>query len=68
MPALLYDSETMIYIERERSRIMVVQMDSVKGLLGIRRIGRVPNTRIRELCEVTKGVTKLFPDGSSKFE
>ena len=30
-------------------------MDRHRGLLGIRRIDRVPNARIRELCGVTKG-------------
>ena len=38
----------------ERSRIMVVQIDNLRGLLGIRRMDRVPNARIRELCGVTK--------------
>ena len=31
-----------------------VQMDNFKGLLGIRRMDRVPNARIRELCGVKK--------------
>ena len=35
---------------------MVVQMDSLRGLLGIMRMDRVPNARIGELGGVTKGV------------
>ena len=31
-------------------------MDNLRGLLGIRRMDRVPNVRIRELCGVLKGV------------
>ena len=31
-------------------------MDNLRGLLDIRRMDRVPNARIRELCGVTKGV------------
>ena len=31
-------------------------MDNLKGLLGIRRMDRIPNAWIRELCRVTKGV------------
>ena len=31
-------------------------MDNIKGLLGVRRMDKVPNTRIRQLCGVTKGV------------
>ena len=35
---LLYDSEALAWREKERSRIRVVQMDSLKGLLFIRRM------------------------------
>ena len=31
-------------------------MDNLRGLLGIRRIYRIPNSRIRELCGVRKGL------------
>ena len=55
MPFLTYGSETMIWKEKERFRIRVVQMDNLRGLLGIRRMDKVPNARIRELCGVTKG-------------
>ena len=34
----LYGSETMLWKENERSRIRAVQMDSLRGLLGIRRM------------------------------
>ena len=33
-------------------------MDNLRGLLGIRRMDRVPNARIRELCRVMKGIDK----------
>ena len=36
------------------SRIKAVQMDNFRGLLGIRRIDKMPNARIRELCRVAK--------------
>ena len=42
----------MIWKEKEKSRIRAVQMDYLRGLLGIRRMDRVPNARI---CGVTKG-------------
>ena len=48
---LIYGSETMLWKEKERSRISNVQMDNLRGLLGIRRIDKVPNALIRELCE-----------------
>ena len=31
-------------------------MDNLRGLLGIRRIVKIQNARIRQLCGVTKGV------------
>ena len=49
---LMYGSETMLWKEKERSRIMVVHMDNFRGLLGIRRMNRVLNAQIRELCGV----------------
>ena len=63
VPALMYGSETMIWKEKERSRIRAVQMDNVRGLLGIRRMDKVPNERIRELCVVMKGVDKRIDEG-----
>ena len=48
----MYGNRTMIQ-EKGRSRIRAVQKDNLKGLLGIRGIGRVPNARIRELCGAT---------------
>ena len=38
-------------------------MDNLRGLLGIRRMDRVPDTRIRELCRVTKGVEERVDEG-----
>ena len=54
VPVLMYGSETMIWKEEERSRIRAVQMDKIRSLLGIRRMDRVPNARIRELFGMAK--------------
>ena len=54
VPVRTYDSETMLW--KERSRIRALQMDDLRGLLGIRRMDRVPNAWISELCGVRKGV------------
>ena len=55
--ALMYGSETIIWKEKERSsRIRVLEMDNLRGLLGIRRVDKVPNVWIRKLCRVTKGI------------
>ena len=39
----------MLWKENERSIIRAVHMDNLRGLLGIRKMDRVPNARIREL-------------------
>ena len=44
----------MLWKDKQISRIKAVQMDNLKGLLGIRMMNR--DARIRELCRVTKGV------------
>ena len=54
MPVLMYGSETMIWKENERPRIRAVQRDKLRGLQDIRRIDKVQNARIRELCGVTE--------------
>ena len=60
MPVLTYGSERR---EKESSRIRAVQMDNLTGLLGIRRMDKVPNARIRELCRVTEGVDEKIDEG-----
>ena len=41
---------------KEKSRIRAIQMNNLRGLLGIRRMDRVSNAWIKELCGMTKGV------------
>ena len=43
LPVLMYGSEAMLWKEKERSRFRAVQMDKLRGLLGSRRMDRVPN-------------------------
>ena len=63
VPVLMYGSETMIWREKERSRIRAVQMDNFRGLQGIRRMDKIPNAGIRELCGVMKGVDEKIDEG-----
>ena len=63
VPVLMYGSETMIWREKERSRIRVVEIDNLTALLGIWRMDKVPNARIRQLCRVTKGVDEKIDEG-----
>ena len=53
VPVLMYVSETML-CKKERNRIKAVQMNILRELLGIRRMDRIPNGRIREFCGVMK--------------
>ena len=69
MPVLIYGSETLIWKEKESSRIKAVQIDNLRSLPGIKRMFTVSNAWIRELCTVTKGVVegimKMFSGGST---
>ena len=56
VPFLMYGSEMVLWKEKERSRIKAVQMDNLRGLLGVSRMDRAPNVRIKELCRVKKGL------------
>ena len=38
-------------------------MDKLRGLLGIRRMDRVLNGQIRELCGVRKGLDERIDEG-----
>ena len=38
-------------------------MNNVRGLLGIRKMNKVPNTRVRQLCGVMKGVDEKIDEG-----
>ena len=40
---LMYGSETMLWKERKKSRIRAVQLDNLRGFLGIRKTDRIPN-------------------------
>ena len=63
VPVLTYGSHTMIWMEKERSRIRDVHMDNIRGLLGFRRMDKVPNARIRQFCEVKKSVYEKIDEG-----
>ena len=53
--------------EKERPRIRAMKMNNIRGLLGVRRLYRIPNARVRELCSVKKRLDKrigeMFSDG-----
>ena len=60
MPVLTYGSETMT---KERPRSRVVQVDNIRSLLGIRKMDKVLNAWIMELCRVRKGMDKKIDKG-----
>ena len=52
----------MLRKEKERSRVRTVEMDNPRGLLGIRRMDKVTNAWIRELCGLRKGLDERIDD------
>ena len=63
VPVFTSGSETMIWREKERSRIRAVQMDNLRGLVGIRKMNKVSYALIRELCRVKKGINEKIDEG-----
>ena len=45
------------------SKVRAVQMDNLKGLLGIWGINKVLNEQITELCGVMKGMDERIDEG-----
>ena len=52
VPVLMYGSKTMIWKEKERFRIRDVQMETLRSLLGIRKMDKFQNAQITELCRM----------------
>ena len=62
MSVFLCGTVTIIRREKERSKIRVVQLESHKGLLDIRRVNDVSNAGIIKLCGVTKKVNERISE------
>ena len=56
-------SVLVLHERRRRSRITAVKMDNLRGLLGIRRMDRISNSRRREWCGVKKGLDERNDEG-----
>ena len=53
----MYSSETMVW------KVKDLHMGNRRGLLGIGRMDKVPNTRVKELCRVSIGVDERIDEG-----
>ena len=67
VPVLMYGTETVLWMGKEISRVRAVQVDSLRGLLRIRRMDRVQNARIKELCGVRKGLAERIDKGTLRW-
>ena len=63
VPVLMYGTGTLISKEKDKASVKGVQMDNLRSLLGIRRIDKFPNARIRDLWQVTKEVDERIDEG-----
>lgn len=43
----MYGNEIMVWKEKEKSKIIAVQMDKVRTIIGVRRSNRIRNKRMR---------------------
>ena len=55
----IYWSKTVVWMEKEKSRNRVVQMDNIIGLFSIRKIDRISNSWVIELCKCRKKWMKM---------
>src|SRR5678816_1261878 len=67
LPVLLYSSETMVLNKKHRSKVQCVQMDNLRGVLGVRRIDKMRNELIREWCGVKKGVNERINESMLRW-
>src|SRR5678815_4290715 len=67
LPMLMYSSETMVWNKRYRSKVQCVQMDNLMGMLGVRRIDKIRNERMRVLCGVKKGVNERINENMLRW-
>ena len=56
----------MLWKEKERSRYRAVQMD-IRRLLGIKRMDKVPNAQIKELCRVKNDLDERIDEGMLRW-
>ena len=55
LPVVMFGSEKIIWKEKGRCSIRVVQMDNLRGLLGNRRKDKVLNAHLKDLYGVRNG-------------
>ena len=53
----------MVVRQLYRGRRGGIHIDNLRGLLGIRKMDKEPNARIRQSCGVTKGVDEKIDEG-----
>ena len=59
---LLYGSEVIVWRKKERSRIRAMEMGNLRGLLGIEKMDRVQNARIRQLGREMKRMNERIDE------
>src|SRR5678815_4314459 len=67
LPVSLYSSETMVWNKKYRSKVQCVEMDNLRGVLGVRRIDKMRNERIREMCGVKKWVNERINESMLRW-
>ena len=68
VPTLMYGIETMVWREKERSRISAGQIDNLRGILSIRSTHIMPNPQVKELCGMKKVMDKSVLWGFGHLE
>ena len=51
LPVLMYDSKAMVWSQNYKPKLQAVQLDNLRSVLGLRKIDKMRNEAIRELCK-----------------
>ena len=63
VPSLLYGCETWTMNAKVRKRVEVFEMKGLRSASGVRRIEKIRNTRIKEMCNWNKGLMNRVEQG-----
>ena len=63
LSTVLYGCETWVLNAKVRKRLEVLEMDGLRGVCSLRRIDRVRNERIKQLCKWTRSVVARGEQG-----
>ena len=63
LPSAMYGCETWVMNAQIRKGLEVFEMKGLRAICGLRRVDRIRNERIREMCECKRGIVRRAEEG-----